>query len=585
MNKPSNYILGSIILIFLGLSCSTPTETESTVTPAENAITTVCNPLNISCRFALDSPSRREAADPSVIAYKDQYLLFASKSGGYWSSADLIEWNFIQTDEIPTEEYAPTAIVISDTVYFLASSNEKSTIYKSADPLSGHWQVAREELAQPVWDPAFFMDDDQRLYLYWGCSNVNPLYGVEIDYKNNFDFIGSPKELMHPAPAQYGWEVPGDYNTNKSTAPWIEGAWVNKYDGKYYLQYAGPGTEYKSYADAVYTGEGPLGPFELASHNPFSYKPEGFANGAGHGSTFQDKYGNYWHMATASISVKQMFERRLVLYPTFFDKEGVLHSITKFGDYPMIMPDEKINGFDDYFAGWMLLSYNKKVTSSSVLDSFPASNMVDEDIRTYWSAASGKSNEWATVDLGSSKHVHAIQVNFAEHNTAVFGRKDSLAYEYIIEISNDDENWEMLVDRSQNNKDRSHDYIQLPEEVMAQFIRIRNMRVSSGNFALSGLRVFGKGDGAVPEKVEGLAVQRNSDDKREVSLKWNASDDAMGYNIAYGTSADKLYHNYKVYDVESVQINSLDVNQKYYFNIQAFNENGIGSLAEVQVAE
>jgi len=33
---------------------------------------------------------------------------------------------------------------------------------------------------------------------------------------------------------------------------WIEGPWVTMHQGKYYLQYAGPGTEYKSYADAVY---------------------------------------------------------------------------------------------------------------------------------------------------------------------------------------------------------------------------------------------------------------------------------------------------------------------------------------------
>ncbi|MCK7540434.1 MAG: hypothetical protein MZV63_60835 [Marinilabiliales bacterium] len=40
------------------------------------------------------------------------------------------------------------------------------------------------------------------------------------------------------------WEVPGDYNTLTNNNPWIEGAWMTKKDGRYYLQYSGPGTEF-----------------------------------------------------------------------------------------------------------------------------------------------------------------------------------------------------------------------------------------------------------------------------------------------------------------------------------------------------
>ena len=87
----------------------------------------------------------------------------------------------METDQVPTEEYAPTAIVLRDTVFFLASSKEKSVIYNSADPISGKWEMANDSLEIPVWDPAFFQDDNGELYLYWGCSNVDPLYGVKIN--------------------------------------------------------------------------------------------------------------------------------------------------------------------------------------------------------------------------------------------------------------------------------------------------------------------------------------------------------------------------------------------------------------------
>ena len=55
-----------------------------------------------------------------------------------------------------------------------------------------------------------------------------------------------------------------------SQKPYIEGAWMDKWDGKYYLQYACPGAQYNVYADGVYIGDSPLGPFPLAKNNPFS---------------------------------------------------------------------------------------------------------------------------------------------------------------------------------------------------------------------------------------------------------------------------------------------------------------------------
>jgi xylan 1,4-beta-xylosidase len=550
-----------------------------------STIKTYCNPLNVSYRFCADTPSRREAADPSVVWFKDRYYLFASKSGGYWHSKDLYDWIFIQTDQIPIEEYAPTAIVLNDTIYFLASSNEKSTIYKSADPLTGNWEIAVEQLQLPVWDPMFLLDDDMRLYLYWGCSNVNPIYGVEVDYKNNFAFIGQAQVLLHQNPDDNGWEVPGDYNTLINQKPWIEGAWVNKINGKYYLQYSGPGTEFKSYSDAVYVSTNPLGPFSLQLHNPFAYKPEGFASGAGHGGSFTDRHGNYWHLGTMTISQKHIFERRLGLFPAFIDEDGTFYSITKFGDYPMTIPKSKVKSFDDVFAGWMLLSYNKKVQVSSALDSFPAVNMTDENIRTYWAANTGSAGEYAIMDLGQDYDIHAVQINFAEHNTTIMGRQKGIYHRYTVEYSSDNTNWKILVDKSENTTDQSHDYIQMEQKVNCRFVKITNIEVPGGNFALSGFRVFGKGFGNPPAIVGQFNAKRDSQDRRKVSLSWTKSSNATGYHVNFGVKKDRLYHHYIVYGDNQLTINSLNARNAYYFSIEAFNENGTGNASEAIVCE
>ena len=116
--------------------------------------TTICNPISLSYRFCLDSPSRREAADPTLVMFKGEYYLFASKSGGYFHSTDLINWDLITTKDLPIEDYAPTAVEMNGELYFMASKNDPPlTIYKTADPKSGKWQVVNAAFPIGMTDP------------------------------------------------------------------------------------------------------------------------------------------------------------------------------------------------------------------------------------------------------------------------------------------------------------------------------------------------------------------------------------------------------------------------------------------------
>jgi len=536
--------------------------------------TTICNPMNLSYRFCLDAPSRREAADPAMVTFKGEYYLFASKSGGYFHSTDFIQWDLITTNDLPLEDYAPTVVEMKGELYFMASKNDPPlTIYKTANPKSGKWEVANAAFPIGMTDPDLFFDDDGRLYFYYGCSNVNPIQVVELDTKT-LNPIGKPVVVIKSDKKNYGWERSGDYN-EVGNNPWIEGAWMNKHDGKYYLQYAGPGTEYKSYGDGVYVSEKPLGLFKLATHNPFSYKPEGFSPGAGHSSTFQDIYGNYWHIATTTISQKHMFERRLGLFPTFFDKDGVMHAYTGFGDFPFKVPTKKISDPSEIFPNWMLLSYNKPVEVSSELTDHPKKFAANEDIRTYWSAKTGEKGEWISMDLQKECTINAIQINYAENETKIMGRQPGIFYQYLLEYSDDGKTWKTLADKTQNQTDVPHDYIELATPVKARYIKLSNYKVPSGTFAIAGLRIFGNGGGKAPSEVKNLSLKRLETDRCVVGINWPKMPGAVGYNIRYGTSKDKLYQNYQVLGTESLTIRSLNALQKYYFTIDAFNENGI----------
>jgi hypothetical protein len=480
---------------------------------------------------------------------------------------------------------APAAIAIGDTLLLIGSTYTKSfPLWMSTNPTNDDWKEAVDSFEVGAWDPAFFLDDDGRLYIYFGSSNIYPIYGQEIDRKT-LRPIGERKELLSLHDDIHGWERFGEHQDNTFLRPFIEGSWMNKYNGKYYLQYGAPGTEFSGYADGVYVGNNPLGPFKYQKHNPFSYKPGGFARGAGHGSTFQDKFGNWWHVSTIALSVKNNFERRIGLWPAGFDKDDVLYCNTAYGDYPHYLPDEKADHLQSKFTGWMLLNYNKPVQVSSSLTGYASNFAVDENIKTYWSASSGEKGEWLISDLGSVSTVYAIQINYADQNAELMGKHTDLFHQYIIYKSIDGENWEVLIDKSNNKTDVPHDYIELENPVQARYLKIENIHVPTGKFALCGFRVFGKGNGEVPKPVQIFIVLRGESETRNAWLKWKQSDDATGYTIYFGVSPDKLYNNILVYNSNEYYFKGMDKDEPYYFAIEAFNENGISTLSEVIESE
>jgi xylan 1,4-beta-xylosidase len=544
---------------------------------------TFCNPMNLNYRFQQTiGKSYREAADPTMSMYQDKYFLYASHSGGYWYSDDMLGWTFVPVKTLPIEDYAPDVITINDTTYYIASSIAKKPVYYTTDPFKDNWKPMDKPLPFAVWDPHLFRDDDGKVYLYWGCSDndSNPIRVVQLDSK--MQPLTEPKVLILHNPKLYGWENPGEFNQIEKNG-YNEGAWINKFNNRYYLQYASPGTEFRTYADGVYTSDSPMGPFRYETYSPFSYKPGGFIRGAGHSSTFTDKYGNYWHVSSMVIAVRHMFERRLGLFPACFDKDGVLRTFTAFGDYPTIMPDHKVDfEKESLFRGWMLLSYNKKAAASSSMQQYPANNAFDENIKTWWSANTGDAGEWLSVDLNDKVTVNAIQVNFADNDAKLGPDSRDLRYCYRILASDDQKAWKVIVDKGKNTKDACDDYTELDKPVKAKYIKIENVKVPDGKFSIYDLRIFGRKEGNGPNEVAGFKVERNESDTRRAVVRWTSDGSATGYIVNYGTDPGKLYTQVMVYNADSLMLTGLNRDVTYYFSIDAFNESGITDGTQVE---
>jgi hypothetical protein len=554
---------------------------------------TYCNPMDINYRYNYeqlnDSISYRSGADPVIVNHKGEYFLFVTISGGYWHSKDLVNWDYITPDKWPMEDMcAPAALSVRDTLYLFQSTFEQRPILFSTKPETGQllfynrWLPRLPKEVGP-WDPCIFYDEDlDKWYMYWGSSNVYPIYGSELDKKRRLRYTGDYKGLFTLHPEEHGWERFGrDHRSD--IKPFMEGAWMTKYKGKYYLQYGAPGTEYNVYANGTYVGDDPLGPFTYAPYNPVSYKPGGFVTGAGHGNTFQDNFGNYWNTGTPWVAVNWPFERRIAMFPAGFDRDGQMYASTRFGDFPHYLPNKKWATSDELFTGWMLLSYKKKAMASSQRDTFNIANVLDENPRTYWVAGQPKSGEWVTVDLEKVCDVRALQVNFTDYRSNLYDGFDPRIYtQFKIYASVDGKQWSKIVDLSHEKRDRPNAYLELNEVVHARYIKYEHGYVAAPQLAISDIRAFGNAPGKVPAVPGKLSVRRDTD-PRNAFVSWNKVPGAVGYNILWGIAPDKLYQAYQVFGDEPTakEIRALNVGVPYYFAIEAFNETGVSKRSGV----
>lgn len=549
---------------------------------------TYCNPINIDYGYTpipnfTDWGKHRATADPVIVNYKGDYYLFSTNQWGYWYSSDMLNWTFVERKFLRPwnqgydELCAPAVGIIGDTMIVFGSTYTSNfTLWMSTDPKNNNWKPLVDSFEIGGWDPAFFTDDDGKLYMYNGSSNRYPLYGIELN-RTTFKPVGTRKEMYLLEPDRYGWQRFGEHMDNTFLDPFIEGAWMTKHNGKYYFQYGAPGTEMSGYADGVLTGQQPLGNTFTPQSDPLSFKPGGFARGAGHGATFKDRSNQYWHVSTIVIGVKNNFERRIGIWPAGFDADDVMFCNTSFGDYPYYL--------DGTFTGWMLLNYNKPVTASGTLGAFNVNNAVDENIKTYWSATSGNKGEWIQTDLGKLSTVKAVQINYADQDAVFLGKQTNIYHQYVLSYSADGKHWKILADKRNNKKDLPHDYITPAVPVQARFLKLENIHVPSGRFAISGFRVFGNGNGPLPDTVKQLIVLRTEKDKRSAWLKWQPTTDAYAVNIYYGTAPDKLYNCIMVYNANEYWLKALDKNKTYYFSITAVNENGESAKSTVSTSQ
>ena len=589
----------------------------STTAAAEQR--TYINPLDIDYRYNFEQinpgVSYRTGADPAIVNHKGAYYLFMTLADGYWRSTDLIHWQFITPSMWPGGGIVAPAVWSDGDRLILQPSmsfTRPGSIYVSTAPETGKLdylvrvmpdlpgavdklpeQMKPDEVPPGPWDPGLLKDGDGQWYLYWGSSNVFPIYGQKIafaDGKLIYQTHAEPLFKLHPE--EHGWERFGQDHSGllangQPTAPYVEGAWMTKAGGRYYLQYGAPGTEFNAYANGTYVSDKPLDPFTYAPYNPIAYKPGGFVHGAGHGSTFQDRYGNWWNTGTPWIGYNWTFERRIDLLPGKIYPDGQMAFSSRFADFPFYVPTSKIDDPDRLFTGWMLLSYRKTATASSTMGEFSASRVTDEDPQTFWVAAANKPGETLTVDLGKIDTVRAVQVNFADYKSGRFADAPDIYTEFTLQASADGQHWQEIARTQPPRRDRPNAYVELAQPASARFIRYVHGHVGAINLAISDIRVFGNAAGPAPARPTNVSASRHAD-QRDATIHWQQVPGAVGYNIRFGIRPDRLTLTHQLWAGElgngatlTKELRSLNVGVPYWVAIEAFNESGVSKLSRV----
>jgi hypothetical protein len=135
------------------------------------------NPLMLSYGFCLEPPSRWEAADPSVVAFRGEYFLSASKCGGHHHSPT-VHLAFIAaapplSDSI--EAYAPAALVVGDAVLFLTTGTRACA---GAGPAAKRWRDGRVPVRAA--GPGAVRGRWRAAVQLRGCGDSAPIVGREL---------------------------------------------------------------------------------------------------------------------------------------------------------------------------------------------------------------------------------------------------------------------------------------------------------------------------------------------------------------------------------------------------------------------
>jgi len=479
-----------------------------------------CNPLPM-----VSGGGTTASGDVTVIRDNGKYYMYCT-GGGAWVSDDLLNWTLHRITNVPV---APHVVKYNGAFYMAGNDGP---LFKSDNPLGpftkiGDWQNTPDVAGG--WNGAFdidiFVNDDNRPYLYYPGRGVSGIYVVPLDTNDLTRFAGPPQHLFS-FNKDHVWERYGEMNEYPDVA-WIEGPWLQKYNGTYYLEYSASGTQWKTYAEGYYTAKSPTGPFAYGSNNPLLRRTEGLVTGTGHGSIVEDAHHQLWQFYTIVLN-NPPGGRRIGMDPVAVDKDG--NMLVRVTDTPQWAPGVVADPAKDGDSGSIPISINK-VRAMNALSKFSsqqpghdAAYAVDNSTGTWWEPSPTDTQPTLTVDLGPATRFDVVQLftidsmrlmftgggRFGGRGASVAATSETntassnapalptLAYQYKIEASIDGNTYLTVLDQSTNTSVRNTIFEEIPP-TKCRFVRLTMINWPRATpLGIIEFTVFGQSAGSLP---------------------------------------------------------------------------------------
>ncbi|MCD8155135.1 MAG: family 43 glycosylhydrolase [Clostridiales bacterium] len=438
----------------------------------------------------------RASADPAVLYYNDTWYLYGTNSS-LWVSEDFVNWRFVDLQTTDGEDMSFTAPTIAvrtdedgnDTFYLAWNSSD---LYSSDSP-EGPWtdlgdftyngksfsENAEDGIIIAAHnDVNIFVDDDGRMYLYWGMGPY--ISGAELNVENPTELITEPKVLIE-YDNTYTWQNFGqDHQDYENGFP--EGSWMVKIDGTYYLTWATSGTQYDSYTMGCYQSTtGPLDGFEIQEKEIINETDSttGVVRGGGHGCIVEGPNETLWCFYTVNVGYEGDMERMIGCDPAEIDEDGNL-VVPTLSENPQYVPGVLSNPADGNETVDDVLSVKQGYAISSYSEGRHPVYALDESNITWWQPDEDDEEPWYVLSLKDNYYVDAFRIIWKEIDNDKTQNHDACCINYKIEVFNGTDNpldencegtWTTVYEKNGENTNVV-DYIRLDEAELGQFVRI-----------------------------------------------------------------------------------------------------------------
>ncbi len=395
-------------------------------------------------------------ADPTIKKFDDTYYIYSTTDGvklasgepTVWISKDMVNWYNHELDiDLPkglTNCWAPDVVKGKDGKYYYYMGNCQFGCniygYVSENPV-GPWMPLNEgkpvipvgsgKEGLPALDAQFMLDDDGKLYSYFGtwCTSFGGLGWAEVHADNMYTMKQSGLIPTEQLPQVF------------------EAAYPLKRNGKYILMYSSGDCRLSSYAVHYAYSDSPTGPFKYGINNPILQTNEdNTVDSPGHHSIIEIDghtyilYHRHDNPHSSGGEFRQVCMDEIVfLNDTTIKKIIPTHTGVKQFKNPLknIAFGAKVKASSAYYLQSKATVYTQQATNYLYKPEY----ITDDNNGTMWKAEDCNLPQSVTIDLGEMKSVARICTQF-EYATYY--------YQYKIEVSANHSDWKLFSDQTDN---------------------------------------------------------------------------------------------------------------------------------------